>query len=392
MNIDLLREETPGCQHCLHFNNAGASLPPVQVTRAMQDYLNQESLTGGYEMAEARADEIARFYDQAAKLIGAKPRHIAFTSSATNAFARALSCIPFVAGDTILIANEDYVSNQLAFLSLQKRFRIQMIRAKSWPQGGVDIDDLKNLMDRHKPRLVSLSHVPTNTGLVQPVEAVGALCRERDILYLVDACQSVGQLPVDINTIQCDFLSATLRKFLRGPRGAGFLFVSDRVLKAPYEPLFIDMRGADWVAADDYKARPDARRFEDWELPYALVTGAAEAIAYALSVGVEEIATRNRLLCQNVLDGIEAIGLRTLDVGAKQSSIITVDMKGRSPEETTGFLKKHKINTSVSLRHYAQVDFTTKGVEWALRISPHYYNTKREIGILVDTLKDLVNS
>lgn len=388
MNIDHLRQDTPGCKQCIHFNNAGASLPPAQVTLAIQDYLHLESLAGGYELADAKASEIERFYTSAAQLINAKPQNIAFTSSATNSFARALSCIPFEAGDTILIANEDYISNQLAFLSLQKRFNIKLIRSKSLPEGGVDVADLSHLMDKNMPKLVSLSHVPTNTGLVQPVEAVGQLCRERNILYLVDACQSVGQLPVDVQKIQCDFLSATMRKFLRGPRGTGFLYVSNRVLEDGLEPLFIDMRGADWTSADCYTARTDARRFEDWELPYALMVGAAAAVEYTLAVGVDKIVQRNRRLCQLLCKEIDSIGLRILDVGTQRSSIITVEMKGKSPTETISFLRKRKINTSASLRNYAQVDFATKGVDWALRISPHYYNTENEIGLLVDALKD----
>ncbi len=391
VNINNLREDTPGCKYCSHFNNAGASLPPVQVTVAMQDYLHLESLTGGYEIADAKASEIERFYTGAAQLIGAKSQHIAFTSSATNAFARALSCIPFEVGDTVLIANEDYVSNQMAFLSLQKRFNIKLIRSKSLPEGGVDVADMRSLMDKHKPRLVAISHVPTNTGLIQPVEAIGVLCRERDILYLVDACQSVGQLPVDVKKICCDFLSITMRKFLRGPRGAGFLYTSDRVLEAGYEPLFIDMRGADWISPDQYRARPDARRFEDWELPYALVVGASAAIEYALATGIEEIAARNRILCEHIREGIDSIGLRILDLGANQSSIITVEIEDKSPQEAIEFLRERSINTSASMRIYAQVDFTTKNVDWALRISPHYYNTENEIGMLVDALQDLVS-
>lgn len=391
INIDHLREDTPGCSHCLHFNNAGASLPPIQVTLAIQDYLYLESLSGGYEIADTKTSEIEHFYSGAAQLIGAKPQTIAFTSSATNAYTRALSCIPFEADDTVLIANEDYISNQLAFLSLQKRFNIKLIRSKSLPEGGVDTDDLRTLMDKHKPKLVSLSHVPTNTGLVQPVEEVGILCRERDILYLVDACQSVGQLPVDVKKVQCDFLSVTMRKFLRGPRGAGFLYVSDRVLEAEYEPLFIDMRGANWISADHYRARPDARRFEDWELPYALLIGASAAVAYALAVGIDEIAARNQMLCKYLLEGLDSVGLRILDIGAEQSSIITVDMKDKSPQQTIAFLRERNINTSASMRNYAQVDFATKGVDWALRISPHYYNTENEIDMLFDALEDLVN-
>ncbi|HNV31080.1 MAG TPA: aminotransferase class V-fold PLP-dependent enzyme, partial [Cyclobacteriaceae bacterium] len=273
MDIELLRQQTPGCAEKIHFNNAGASLMPQSVIDAMVDHINLETTSGGYEAADLKAKEITGFYDSAAQLINCKATNIAFTSSATNSFSRALSCIPFQEGDSILLANEDYISNQIAFLSLQKRFKIKILRAASLASGGVDVDDMKHLMDAHHPKLVSLTHVPSNTGLIQPVEEVGKLCAERDIYYLVDGCQSVGQIPVDVKKIKCDFLSATMRKFLRGPRGAGFLYVSDKIINQKLEPLFIDMRGADWITADEYTPRMDARRFEDWELPYALVLG-----------------------------------------------------------------------------------------------------------------------
>lgn len=390
MDIEKIRLDTPAVKRLLHFNNAGASLPPDVVTTAIIDYLKFEANTGGYEAAKIRTNEIRGFYEAAGKLISSSPENIAFTSSATNSFARALSAISFEPGDCILIANEDYISNQIAFLSLQKRFNVKLVRAKSLHEGGVDVEDMARLMDTHKPRLVSLTHVPTNSGLIQPVEQVGKLCKERDLLYLVDACQSVGQLPVDVNQIHCDFLSATMRKFLRGPRGTGFLYVSDKVLKDGMEPLYIDMRGADWIDSDTYKPRDDAKRFEDWELPYALVAGSRAAIEYALTVGLDNISSRNKMLCNKLKAGLENLGLQLLDIGANQSSILTLALPGKNPDEVVQFLRDRNINTSISSKSSAQIDFHRKGVEWALRISPHYYNTEDEVATLLEAMKSLI--
>lgn len=388
MNVELLRAQTPGCKQKIHFNNAGASLMPQSVIDAMQNYLTFESVTGGYEAADSKADEIAGFYSSTARLLNCNATNIAFASSATNAFARALSCIPFQEGDSILLANEDYISNQIAFLSLQKRFGIQILRAKSKPEGGVDVEDMKRLMDEHQPKLVSLTHVPGNTGLIQPVEEVGKLCAQRNLYYLVDGCQSAGQIPVDVEKIQCDFFTATLRKFLRGPRGCGFLYVSDKIINQKLEPLFIDLRGADWVSADEYAPRMDARRFEDWEMPYALVLGSKAAIDYALQVGLVEIQERNLHVCELIRNEVSQLkGFTLLDIGTPQSSIITMTIANQKAQHVLSSLRKQNINTSIGFRNFALIDFDAKKVEWALRISPHYYNTEEEVNILINSLK-----
>ena len=390
IDLEKVRSETPGCSTKIHFNNAGASLMPSAVIDSIQKYILLEGLTGGYETEDLQTAEINGFYKSLATLINCEPKNIAFTSSATNSFARALSCIPFKEGDTILLANEDYISNQFAFLSLQKRFNLKIIRASSLPSGGVDVGDMKRLMDQHHPRLVSLTHVPTNSGLIQPIEEVGRLCRERDILYLVDACQSVGQLPIDVTKIQCDFLSATFRKFLRGPRGTGFLFISDTVFRKNLEPLFIDMRGAQWTAINEYTPQPNAKRFEDWEFPYALVIGAKASIDYALQIGLENIRDRNIILCEKIREKLAKINdLEILDKGEKLSSIITVKVPKWKPNEFMEALRTRNINTSISYKGFAFIDFESKGVDWALRISPHYYNTEEEVDILINTLKEL---
>lgn len=363
---------------------------PKPVIDAIQDHINLEATVGGYEAADLKIKEIAGFYESTAQLLNCESTNIAFTSSATNSFARALSCIPFREGDYILLANEDYISNQIAFLSLQKRFGIKILRAASKPEGGVDVEDLKRLMNQHSPTLVSLTHVPSNTGLIQPVEEVGKLCEERNIYYLVDACQSVGQIPVDVEKIRCDFLSGTFRKFLRGPRGAGFLYVSDKIIHQELEPLFLDMRGADWISADEYTPRMDARRFEDWEFPYALVLGSKAAVDYALAIGLHEIKERNTHIGDQIRNALAKLPVRLLDLGTEQSSIITVEIPNRKAPEVLTALRAENINTSVGHRSFALLDFDVKKVDWALRISPHYYNTEEEVNTLVAAIKKIV--
>jgi selenocysteine lyase/cysteine desulfurase len=392
MSLDLerLRADTPGCAHRIHFNNAGAGLMPLPVLDSMIDHLRLEANRGGYEAAHARADAIADFYAATAQLLGCRDNNIAFASSATDAFSRALSSLPFERDDVILTTKDDYVSNQIAFLSLRKRFGVEVVHAPTLPEGGVDVEAMARLMRARRPRIVVATHIPTNSGLVQPIAQIGRQCRELDLLYLVDACQSVGQYPLDVNQIGCDFLSATCRKFLRGPRGTGFLYVCDRVLGSGLEPLFIDMRGARWVAPGRYTPVAGADRFEHWEFPYAAVIGCSAATRYALAVGIDHIAERSPMLGARLRDGLAAIsGIRVLDRGHEKCAIVTIAIEGWEPGDLNRALDERGINSSLSYREYALYDFIEKRVDWCLRLSPHYYNTEHEVDDVLAAVDEL---
>lgn len=366
---------------------------PEPVVRTIQDHIALESRIGGYEAADARTDAIERAYQSVAQLLGARAENIAFTENATASFMQALSSIPMQSDDVILTTRNDYASNQIQFLSLQARLGVRVLRAPDRPEGGVDVQAMADLIRHHRPKLVCVTHVPTNSGLVQDVAAIGSLCREQDVLYMVDACQSIGQMPVDVRELQCDFLSASARKYLRGPRGAGFLYVSDRVLMRGLEPLFIDMRGADWIEENQYRAAPDAKRFENWEFAWALVLATGEAARYATAIGLAPIRDRVWALARRLraaLDGID--GVRMLDRGTELCGIVSVAIEGGNPEELVAGLRHRGINTSAQIRVYAVIDYDQKGVATSLRISPHYYNTESEIDQAVAAIRELLEA
>ncbi|MER7765876.1 aminotransferase class V-fold PLP-dependent enzyme [Kitasatospora sp. NPDC096140] len=394
LDIAALRADTPGCETVIHFNNAGCGLTARPVLQAMLDHLHLEAAVGGYEAAAARAAETADFHASLAELLNTRPANIAFAASATHAYSKALSSIDFRPGDTVLTTRNDFVSNQIAFLSLRKRHGVKIVHAPDHADGsGVDVDAMAALMRTHRPRLVAATHVPTNSGLVQPVAEIGRHCRELDLLYLVDACQSVGQLPVDVQEIGCDLLTATCRKFLRGPRGSGFLYVSDRVLTAGHEPLHIDMHGARWVAPGHYRPVDTAARFEEWEFPYATVLGCAAAVRYALRVGPQAVARRTPALAARLRGHLAALpGVRTLDRGPAPAALVTFAVEGRQADPFKAALDARGINSALSYREFAQYDFADKEVEWCLRLSPHYYNTEDEVDAVAAAVAELVGS
>ncbi len=363
---------------------------PQAVLHAMTGHLEREALLGAYESADEAQPQVENAYEDLARLVGARRRNMAIVENATVAFFQALSAFDFNPGDVIVTTRNDYVSNQLAYLSLAKRRGVVVKRAADSPGGGADPQSVRELLRAPRVRLLAVTWVPTNSGLIQPVEALGAIADEAGVPYLVDACQAVGEIPVDVARLRCDFLSATARKFLRGPRGLGFLAVSDRALARGDFPLYIDMRGANWRTADTFEPKPDASRFENWEFAYSHVLGLGEAVRYALVVGVETGGGRARMLAARVREKLRELpGMRVLDRGKELAAIVTVQVAGREPEELVMLLRQRGINTSASLRAYAVIDMDEKKAAAALRISPHYYNTEEEIEQVVEALRPL---
>jgi len=385
------RADTPGCERRAHLNNAGAALVPTSVRQAVRDHLDLESELGAYEAAEARAGELAAAGDALGQLLGAHRRNVAFTQNSTTAFAGALSAFDFAGGDAILTSRSDYASNQIMYLSLARRLGVEIIRAPDLPEGGVDPGAVRDLIRRRRPTLVALTWVPTNSGLVQAAGAVGEICRETEVPYLVDACQAVGQMPVDARAIGCDYLAGTGRKFLRGPRGIGFLYVSDAAIAAGAHPLLVDMHGATWTDPDQFELTPDARRFESWEIAFALVLGLGAAVRYALDVGLDTARERSRALAEHARARLaELPGVRVLDRGTERCAIVTADPAGRPAAELKLALRAQGINTSSPERDDAVIDMDEKSARSAIRISPHYYNTVDEIDRAVGALGELI--
>ena len=385
IDVQRARRETPGCEHVTHLNNAGASLPPQPVLDAVIGHLQLEARVGGYEAHEQNEQAIGRFYGAAAELVGAGSGEIAFSSSATRAWDMAFYGFPFERGDRILTAVAEYISNYIAYIQVANRAGVEVVPVPSDEYGQVSVDSLRRLVDE-RVKLIAITHVPTNGGLVNPAAEIGAVARDAGIPYLLDACQSVGQLPVDVEEIGCDLLSATGRKYLRGPRGTGFLYVRSSLLDR-LEPPLLDMRAADWVEPDRYELRPDAIRFEEWEQAYAAKAGLATAIDYALGWGLDSIWQRVAALGESLRARLGDInGVTVRDLGEVRCGIVTFTVDGVEANDLKKRLSREHINVTASPRSSTLLDSRARGLPDLVRASVHYYNTEEELDRLVETV------
>ncbi len=371
-----------------HLDNAGAALMPRCVLETQIEHLKLEASVGGYEAERLKHDQIEAVYDSVARLINCHRDEVAIVENASVGWMMAFYSIPFAAGDRILTAEAEYASNYLAYLQIAKDKGVIVETIPSTADGEIDVESLKEMIDE-RVKLISVTQVPTNGGLVNPVEAIGTVARQNNILYLVDACQSAGQVPLDVNSIQCDFLSATGRKFLRGPRGIGFLFVSRRVLDSLHPPM-IDLFSATWVDADHYELRPDARRFENWESNYAAKLGLGSAIDYALNIGLDNIeaeVTRLANKLRLMLAGIPGVSVH--DIGKRKCGIVTFSVAGIAATEVEKRLRENGVQVSVSSPFSTLIDATRRQLPDLVRSSVHYYNQESELEVLVNCIKSI---
>jgi selenocysteine lyase/cysteine desulfurase len=386
LNKQAIRDDLVSEPEFIHLDNAGASLMPRCVLDTQIKHLQLEGSVGGYEAERLENQRIEAVYDSVARLIGSHRDEVAIVENASVGWMMAFYSIPFERGDRILTAEAEYASNYLAYLQVAREHGVVVETIPSTDSGEVCVDSLRAMID-DRVRLISITHVPTNGGLVNPVEAIGAVAHENNIFYIVDACQSAGQIVLDVDAIQCDVLTATSRKFLRGPRGVGFLYVRNAILDTLHPPM-IDLFSARWVAADRYELRADARRFENWESNYAAKLGMGRAIEYALDIGVDVIqqeVTRLSTLLRDMLAVVPGVTLH--DIGKHKCGIVTFSVAGVAAVEIETYLRNKRILVSVSSPASTLIDARRRELPDLVRSGVHYFNTEAELETLVAALQ-----
>ncbi|MFI9271078.1 aminotransferase class V-fold PLP-dependent enzyme [Kitasatospora sp. NPDC052896] len=391
MDIDALREETPGCANRVHLNNAGAGLLSRRTLDAVVSHLRLEAAIGGYEAAARQTEAIGAIYANLAELLGGRADELALFDNSTHAWQAAFHSLALRPGDRVLTGRAEYGSNVLGYFQAARRSGAEIVVVPNDPSGQLDTAALAELIDA-RTRLVGVTHVPTGGGLVNPAAEIGRITRAAGVPFLLDATQSVGQFPVDVEEIGCDLLTGTGRKFLRGPRGTGFLWVRGTLLDR-LDPLVVEMESGSWDGGRGFSWRPGARRFATWETSVANVLGLSTAVRQALDLGPAEIGRRSAALGARLRERLaELPGVTTHDLGRTRCAIVTMRLAGMASAEVAAALARQDVNVSVTAAEHAQFDTEERGVHPLVRLSPHYYNTEAEIDRVVRAIAELARA
>ena len=352
----------------------------------MVTYVHREVELGSHEAARVTEPELTMAYEYVARLLGCSADEVAIVDSGTRAWQMALASFSLVPGDRILTTQNEYGSNLLAMLQAAHRWGAHVEFVATENDGSISIEDLRRKLGRDV-RLITLCHVPSNSGIINPADAVGRLARQKSIPFLLDCCQSVGQVQTSVKQLGCDMLCGTGRKWLRGPRGTAFLYVRKEFAET-LEPPFANLHSGKWTRTGFTPSR-DARMFETWEASYAARLGLSAAVEYALSWGIDNIRARVSALSNLLREALAGQPEVTVyDRGQTLSGIVTFSVDGVSAATLRRRLRARNIRLGVCRAAHARLDDPPRDSLDLLRASPHYFNTEEDIALLAAALTE----
>lgn len=360
-----------------YLNNAGSSLMSHETINSVIDHLSLECRVGGYRAASMCELQIEDFYGLAAKLVGAPSSTcIAFMDSASRAWNMALYGLPLCDGDEIVTLSSEFGTNLVSIFHFASKVGAKVTVLECDPSGFFDMSELRKCLERGA-RLIAISHVAAHASIVNPVEEIGKLVAQFEALYLVDGCQAAGQMDIDVVEIGCHAYTATGRKWLRGPRGTGFLYVKESSL---ISPLYVDLASADLAFGNDGKPSgvtigSDARRFELWERSIASMIGLKVALSQYLALDQNDVHARMRTASLDLRKCISAnSNLKLIGNEASNSSIVGFYTLDPSREDA---LKRAFEDAEIQISTMGDWDcpmhFPKNGAGSIFRLSPHYY-------------------
>ncbi|MGI9384445.1 MAG: aminotransferase class V-fold PLP-dependent enzyme, partial [Methyloligellaceae bacterium] len=361
------------------------------VVDAIQDHIALEAQIGGHPASKRQQKRQEAVYESVARLIGASPDEIALAENSTLAWQLAFYGLAFAEGDRILTSRAEYGANYVAFLQMRKRTGCVIDVIPDGADEATDPEALERMIDG-RVKLIAVTWIPTNGGLVNPAAEIGRVARAHGIPYLLDACQAVGQMPVDVEALGCDFLTAAGRKWLRGPRATAFLYVRKAMLDR-VEPAIIDHTGACWAAPDRYELRADARRYESFEHAVALRLGLGVAIDYAERLGIEAIRNEVRARAQTLREELAGLpGVTVRDIGSEKSGLVTFSHDETGAAELAEKIHGGGIHVSVSTPDSTLLDASARRLPDMVRASPHYYNSMDELAQFIGTVREAIGN
>ncbi len=388
VDVDHERRATSGSSKGHHFNAAGSALPAAATVHAVTAHLAREEELGGYEAAAQMREQVDEVYRSAARLIGAQEEEIALFDSATTGLRVFIDALRIAPGQRIIASRSTYVSHALHLLTIARERGVPLVIAPVDQNRCVDLGALEDLLADGVPSLVTVAHIPTSSGLVEPAAAIGALVARYGGTFVLDATQSIGHLVSDVDDLGCDILVTTGRKFLRGPRGTGFAYVRGSRI-AELLPTAPDVRGATWSTPLDWELTPGARRFESWEASVASRLGLGAAIDAAIGRGAQ--ATQDWLLWrgQQLRSALaELPDVRVVDPEGAQSAIVTFVVADQPSADVATALARRSVRVVSVPQSHGQWDLGDRAIPNVVRASPHVYNDDNDLEVLIDAVRE----
>jgi cysteine desulfurase/selenocysteine lyase len=390
LDLQKIRTATPAYTNGIYLNSAAASLMPQSVIDAVRNHLHLESMQGGYGAAGKVADQLQDIYMAAAQLLGCDPDEIAMTDGNSRGWCNAVGAMNFRAGDRILVSRSEWGGNYAALLHIARACGAVVEVIPSDDNGMLSVNQLHAMLDE-RVRLIAMTWLPANGGLINPAAEVGALANATGITFSLDAAQAVGQMAVDVRQIACDILTAPGRKWLRGPRGTGLLYIR-RELIEKLTPRHIDHFSAPW-SDNHYALRKDARRFETAEASIALRLGLGTAIREALALGLEAIEQQITSFAEDLRAALKTIeGVTILDLGIKHSGLVSFSLDGITAAKLRQLLQTEGLEVALSGIAFTPLDMTARGLTDVVRASPHLYTTPDDLSRLVSAVEKISRS
>lgn len=369
--IDSYCREFPVTQKCIYLDHAGVSPLPLRVKSAIETFLSEATNAGAFHSPKW-SQQVVEIRRSCARLVHARPEEIAFVKSTSHGLSIVANGLDWKPGDNVLIYEKEFPSNIYPWLNLQRKgVVVKIIPSRD---GRIVIDDIEKLIDS-RTRLLSLSSVQYANGFRIDLKNVGGLCRNKNVLFCVDAIQSLGVIPMDVKECNIDFLSADGHKWLLGPEGIGIFYCRKELVERIDPPLL------GWKSVQnefdfdhpDFALKTDAQRFEEGSMNLLGIFGLGAAIALLSEVGIDAIEERVLGLGDVIIREAERKGYSLLTPKARKERGGNVTIAGAFDPATT------------------RDDLRGKGIMVnargnGLRVSPHFYNTEEEIVTLFHAL------